>query len=233
VTGGIASEALAITLRDLDIPFEMFFLDLWGINQEAFHSWEPNLRKLTGKTVTEISISRGEFYDSIPDFFSTYGIGNPTCIALAHLYRQIPRDSFIVSGGGNPSLRAPSTDMTQPSLAYSPAVAFPYLWATHEGRQGEYSFFSSQAELVAAGLGHRIFTKAPYPEFREIFYTEFQEIARRVATTNWDTPVARRERQLIRSWILRQKPFRFPALDFWQPESLTEFSLEELFAPRT
>jgi hypothetical protein len=57
-TGGIDSELIARALHLLGIPFELYFLDIWGLNLERFRENSARFLSEIGKTVRIVRLEQ-------------------------------------------------------------------------------------------------------------------------------------------------------------------------------
>lgn len=228
-TGGIDSELIALTLAELGIPFDLYFLDIWGLNREAFAEWSaPFLRKI-GKTVQTVRLERSTFYEEHSlQAFSDLGCELPTYLCLTYLFRQIPSNQFLMVGDGDLNRSGslysaigrehPRAENERGLvLPFSVASVAYHLWARKYKRAGEFYFFRSTPELIAAAITDPAF-QVVYPQSstREVIYSAFPEIERRPKTTNWDSAAASRENSWIRNWI-QQQAGQFSENGQWSP----------------
>jgi radical SAM superfamily enzyme YgiQ (UPF0313 family) len=242
-SGGIDSELLAITLDELGIPYELFFLDLWGVNRKEFEANSADFLARTDKKVNLIQADKYDFYNRhVPQSMRDYAIEYPTYMALTYLFEKIPDSYYIVCGDGdlhrepgrffNIKEKYPWTRRSQER-----AVAFPtsailfYLWSSKNQRPGNYSFFSSTPELLAATIGHPLFeNNFPESSTREMIYHEFPEIKPRQKTSNWEGPEGVGENKRIRKWASNLAK-KISYLEIWKPHSYTAVAMTNLFRP--
>lgn len=214
-TGGIDSELIARALAALGIPFELYFLDIWGLNLERFRQDSAGFLAELGKSARIVRLEKAEFYEnfSLP-YFRRFACDQPTFLALCYLFDRIPKNEFIVAGDGDlhreGELFAKIAAVGRPGermIPFAYSSVFFYLWQERAARRGEFYFFSSTPELLAAAFQHPLY-RAEFPRFctREMIYAEFPEVARRQKTSNWDSEPARRENKWIRNWLYSQSP---------------------------
>lgn len=239
-SGGTDSELIARQLFGLGIPFELYFLDIWGINREVFTAFAPVVRSLTGKKVREVRLEKIPFYEGHSlEAFRRFGCELPTPLALSYLFTQIPKDQFIVVGDGDLNragglFRLIAEKHAAPAgraLPTSVASVFYYLWAEAHEREGEFYFFSSTPELVASVLQSPHF-QCDYPlsQTSALIRHHFPEIQPRAKTTNWDGG-AYQENQWIRTW-LENHAKKWPEFSFWEKSVGTILRPEEIFKSR-
>lgn len=237
-SGGVDSEIIAIGLKQAGIPFETYFLDIWGANRKAFLAQKESMQRLKISPI-EIELNKLYFYDHHSlKVFRSFGIDNPTYLALAYLFEKIPAGQFIVTGDGDlnrsgaafarlAEVRAATGD-TGFALPISAANIFYYLWAEKHARTGEFSFFSSTPGLVASMLEHPLFrAECPTGSTSKVLYHSFPEVRARPKTTNWDEG-AYRENVWIREWLERHRK-TWPEFDFWRSGIFSTMRGEELF----
>lgn len=239
-TAGLDSELIARSLAALAIPFELYFLDIWGINRPHFDHWSPALLKELGKEARIIKLSREHFYtEQIAKAFPLMGCEYPTYLALTYLFEQIPEDQFIVVGDGDLDRSAklyreigkrisPSIPLGNHLPFSSSRVAY-LLWARHHKRDGEFYFFGSTPELMASVAGSRDFElNFPHSSTRNMILRAFPEIADRPKTSNWDSEIAARENAWARARVKRLAK-DMDRLHFWQGGIGTVADLDRIF----
>lgn len=243
LSGGVDSEIIALALRQRGIPFELYFLDNWGLNRDTYTSWVKPLENKLGKKAHVVGLGREYFLeDYSKEVFSKLGFEYPTYLAMTYLFSRIPHDQYIVVGDGDLdragdlysylgqklSLKSGQQGLQIPFSSASVAYA---LWAEMNKRPGEYYFFSSTPELIAATVTDpRYLARYPYSETKEVIYGEFPEIGRRRKTTNWDGILAQKENWTIRH-MLRRHAIKKLQWDFWQPAMGTVVQIDRLFYP--
>jgi hypothetical protein len=243
-TGGVDSELIARLLHRLGLPFEMYFLDIWGLNSAAFLHWSKPFEQEIGKKVRIVKLAKPYFYEEHSlRMFEELGCEYPSYLALTYLFEKIPGDEFIVVGDGDLNRTGGIFDFiaeshpkeregkTIPLPFASSSVAF-WLWARKRQRKGDFYFFSSTPELIASTMEHPAFQFGyPHSETREVIYDSFPEIARRPKTTNWDGK-AYRENKWVRTWLSRHAQ-KTPSLSFWKKGAGTIVDLDSLFLRKT
>jgi organic radical activating enzyme len=214
-TGGLDSEVIALTLEEYGIPFELYFLDIWGINPTKFR-----------RNVHIVHLKRDFFLEvHAPENFQRFGVEFPTYLALTYLFEMIPQDQFIVVGDGDfdRSGRIFKEDnlnsRNEPaSLKITSAGVLYYLWSIETRRLGEFYFYSSTPELIQAVLGHPLYIGGESGfrrSTRELIYREFPEIQFIEKSTNWDGG-GYHENIFIRNWLGRQANI-FRGFENWRP----------------
>jgi hypothetical protein len=239
-TGGIDSELIARSLASLSIPFELYFLDIWGLNRSHFDQWSPHLLKELGKEAHVVSLSKERFYtEQVSKVFPVMGCEYPTYISLAYLFEQIPQDQFIVVGDGDLdrsaklygeiAKRFPQYTGRKSALPFSASRVAYLLWAKHHRREGEFYFFGSTPELMAAAFSDPSFECFyPHSSTRKMILRHFPEIADRAKTTNWDSAAAVRENAWARARVKRLVK-DMPGMHFWQGGIGTVADLDRIF----
>jgi hypothetical protein len=227
-TGGMDSVLLAWTLRRLGIPFELYFLDIWGLNEADFRERAvPGARALAAD-LYRVSLDRAYFYEELSlNTFFRFGLEQPTYLALTHLFDKIPKDRFILVGDGDlhrdgglyASIAKNFGEPPRPGLflPYSSTAVFYYLWANKHKRSGEFYFYSCTPGLVASMLRHPKFHyQFPFSSTRGVVAEESPEILVGSKSTNWDSPQAEKENKWIRAWIQRHAKEK-SATRNWRP----------------
>lgn len=241
-SGGLDSELIATCLHILGIPFELYFLDLWGINREAFENNSRDFLRGIGKAAHVAELGKDFFYDeySLP-LFQELGCEYPTYLALTWLFGRIPESQFIVVGDGDLNREGAlfaelGRKHPVPSGAqghYAPfataAVAY-YLWAGRHRRAGEFYFFSSTPGLIASMITDPLFESSfPMSRTRRVIHHHFPELKERPKTTNWDGD-AYLENRRIRHWLERNAR-KLPDFRFWRRGAGTVARLDDIFLP--
>jgi hypothetical protein len=240
IGGGIFSEALAETLEILGIPFQMFFLTNWGLNQESYRDYILPIEKRLKRTVNVVQLDRLEFAKTFKDTFQEFGTEYPNCLILAKLFSLLSKEYFLVMADGHfnreGTLYAKMAETlpkkhlaNRKSSPFSTSSVFYYLLAKKHHAQGEFYFFRSTPELVAATILHPGFScNYPITNMRELLYSEFPNINRRAKSSNWDS-----ERGKIENLEIRKSIFRLAEknedLKFWKSSNGTLVDLEEIF----
>ncbi len=226
-TGGLDSQLIAVNLLRLGIPFELFFLNIWGLNQSDYQNRALPFAKKHNLKLHEIHLDRDFFYEehSLKQF-RLFGVEQPTYLAMSYLFSQVPKDHFIVVGDGDFQRSGPlfqaiaareSATMHAFQLPFSCTSVYYYLWAHRNSRMGEYYFFSSTPELISATLNHPAYEyRYPFAETRGIIHHEFPKLPQIEKSTNWDTHLANKENRWIRNW-LRTSVIEDGELEGWQP----------------
>lgn len=240
LSGGTDSEVIAITLKKLGIPFEMYFLDNWSINRETYTKWVAPFAKQMNQTVHVVGLGREYFLEEhARKSFKQHGCEFPTYLAMTYLFERIPGDQFIVTGDGDLDRKGELFEYIgnkYPAPSNEDGIYLPFatssiayrVWAELNQRPGEYYFFSSTPELLASILTNPEFKiKYPFSDAKEMIYSSFPEMVRRPKTTNWDHAVAKREN----TWIRRSlRKFAFhQGFDFWKPALGTKVKVDSIF----
>lgn len=238
-SGGVDSEVIAYNLKRMGIPFEMYFLDIFGVNAKIYEDYvKPFSRKL-GKEVHVVHMSGDYFHGEYAQkVFNEFGFESPTYLAMTYLFEQLPAHQFIVTGDGDLDrvgdlYRYIGAQNPVPHgtpgvhIAYSSSSVLYHLWAQKNQRAGEY-FFYTAPKLIAATLTDRQFqTKYPLSFTKNLIHTAFPEIPMRPKTTNWDDKGAAKHNAFLRR-TLRQHATR--SFDFsWQRLSGTAVQIDKIF----
>lgn len=202
-SGGESSEIIAVAMRELGIPFELYYLDNWLLNQANRKNFAEPFAKKMGVPLNVISISE-QFFDQeiLRSDFAESGLDHPTPILMKYLFSVIPSTHFIVTGSGNlersgrkneiiGSSHKPEPSFKDFSWTFSSSHVAYYDWATKNNRPGEYYFFQSSPGLLLSVMESQMI-KREYPQvdIRGLIYSQFPEITPRAKSTNWDSPIA-------------------------------------------
>jgi hypothetical protein len=241
VSGGLDSEVLVRTIHQLGLPYEMYFLDNWGRNRDTFQQWVKPLAQELNRKVQVVSLDRSYFYDQYaPQVFGELSCDAPTSLMMTYLFKSIPQDQYIVTGSGGLDR---SGDLYE-FLADKHPVAKDYhgipipvstssvaydIWAKTAKREGEWYFFHSTPELIAATLLHPG-VKIAYPlvQTNAMITATFPEVATRAKTTNWDSPLAKIENSELRLKLAHHSA-NFEHQKNWFPAIGTVCQYDRLF----
>lgn len=235
VSGGVGAEILGLVMDQLDIPYDCFFLDIYGVNEEAKKRVYGKDSYFRDKLIQEIRLERRTLFGDFGlEHFQKFGVLFPDQIVLSYLYKNIPKDYFILVGGGSmdrqgkffesiPTNSVASnhdslisgtspTSQLNPQTQISPRrIAFPissvgsYLWAAQERRQGEFQFYLSRAELILSQLADSRFQWGyPLTNWRPILKEEFPELVVGPKVSNWQGSKGVQENYLLRAWLRLQ-----------------------------
>lgn len=225
--GGVDSEVLAHAMRQMGIPFEMYFLDFWGHNKAMLDNWaRPGASRL-GKELHVVSLEKGEFLERAYQDFAITGCESPTYLGMAHLFDRIPSSQFIVTGDGDLHRHGPlysHLGRKYPLNEAAPGTAVSFstssvahdLWAQAKGRKGEFYFFRSTPGLVAAALTSPEF-KAGYPfsNPKGMVHASFPEVRPRHKTKNWKGAMGILSNRSLRRRI-EKRAARTEGQQFWR-----------------
>lgn len=235
-SGGAYSEAIARSLEQENIPYEAFFLDIYGQNTHSADPWLSAFEHRTGKSVRRIRLSREHFlHHHAPNNLAELGCDQPTALALTYLFEKIPADMFIVAGGGNLTRKgalvekiAHQTPASGPSIPTPYSQIVHYVWSQRYAREGEYYFYSSTPGLLAATLRDPNFSwQAPFSDATDVLHAHFPEVERRARSTNWDTIPAEQENIFVRRW-LEGMARDWQGMEFWEPSLGAMLNVEPL-----
>lgn len=241
LSGGVDSEIIAVTLKQLSIPFEFYFLDNWGLNAQTYNHWVRPFAERMGKKTHVVRLDRSYFLEEYARMsFLELGCEYPTYLAMTYLFSQIPADQFIVVGDGDvervgdlfsfigknhpvePAQLGTHLPFASSSVAYR-------LWAEGRGRAGSYYFFSQTPELIASTLTDpKFMPHYPIGHTKNVIHAAFPEIQVRDKTTNWDGAAAQQENSLVRQTI-RNFAKSQPELEFWKPATGTAVNVHNIF----
>lgn len=220
--GGLHSEALARTLKILNIPFSLYFLDLWGLNAAGFEAGVAPLADELGVTATRVSLPRSALRVEAVEDFQAFGLEYPLYLALWQLFRRIPKEEFILTGDGHFDQHGPlflgmGWAKDEHSVPIAASRVAHYLWARQERRPGEYYFYSSTPELIAATFTHpRFRIEAPCSHSRQIVAEEILGRPARKKENVWaGSP---EENLYVRKW-LQYRAHTDLGMHFWEMSS--------------
>lgn len=239
-SGGESSEVIAIALKQLGIPFELYFLDAWLFNQHQRKAFAEPFAKQMGVPLHVVSISENFFeFEFLPKDFLEYGLDHPTPMLLRYLYSAIPSTHFIVTGSGNLErsgkknekigrIHSPDESMKRLSWTFSPSNVTFYDWAEKNQRPGEYYFYQSSPGLLLSVLESPLINhNFPEVNLKGLIYSSFPEIQPRSKSTNWDTAEGAERLHELREHIIAFA--KKNGLSFWHLSSGCTANLAGLY----
>lgn len=236
VSGGVGSEILGLALDQLSIPYDCFFLDIFGINSDAKKQLVRERSYFSGKKIHEIRLDRNFLFGEYGlEHFQKFGICFPDQIALSYLYEKIPYEYFIVSGSGSLDRNGKffesltSSEVVPMSVVFNLSSISPYLWACENARIGEFQFFASQPELMLSQvLDSRFYWKFPFNDWRTMVKEQFPELSVEPKVSNWQGPLGIQENYLFRSWLKLQSRHLIEVANA-NFEDYSTFSFQDVF----
>lgn len=228
-SGGYDSEIVAVGLRERGVPFELYFLDFWGMNSETLKNLAAPAADRLGKKLNVVSIDKPIFDQFANERFLEFGCEGPTYLGLMYLMEQIPANRYIVVGDGDLDRRGSLIDKIGSMHSLSMAMTnrqmtVPFTWHSfvledwkhRRQKDGEMYFFRSTPELLASVVNDSRFSvNFPYADTRNLLRMSFPEVSTRQKTTNWDTIRAEAENRYIRVELARLARST-PEFAFWR-----------------
>jgi hypothetical protein len=242
LSGGVDSEAIAWELKRQKANFELFFLSNWLLNEPVFENYVQPLAETLEVPLHKVILDRDYFLQEYaPRCFQRYFCHYPTYIALTYLFSQIPGDFYIVVGEGDLDKKGkcysmlttnPSTNLPdQSSGSFIPIMLseiFYRLWAQEQRRTGEFYFYSSTPELMAAMWQHPLFEKRfPYYSTKNVLMSLDYKMKVRKKSTNWENNAKLERANLVR--ILHSQSAKDPRFKYWHRAVGAFFNIESLF----
>lgn len=233
------SDLIAMELRNRGIPFELYFLNLWGLNSSQLNSTRSKALRL-GKELRVFEVAAIPFFKHAKRQFLSFGCESPTPLALAYLFEQIPSEYFIVAGEGGVDrsgglfshIGAENPLPKNEKGAYLPfslGNIFYYLWAIKNGRPGEYYFFDSTPELVGSVLSDPLLNwNYPFCDCSKVILNAFPELDLSPVEKNWHSVEAQNQNKEIRS-ALRRLAIGTDGFQFWHKLIGTSARVSDIF----
>jgi hypothetical protein len=226
--GGESSEVIAHAMKELGIPFDLYFLDTWMLNSAIRKEFVEPLAKKLDVALHTVSVSES-FFDSefVPKDFAEFGADHPNTMLMRYLFSIIPSTHFIVTGAGNLERSGPRTkkiaeegtidaNIKEFGWTFSSSHVAYYDWANKTNRPGEYYFFHSSPGLLLSALeSPQIQRDFPKVCLKGMIYSSFPEISPRGKSTNWEAPEGQVRLNNLRAYIrgISKKQNQ----DFWKP----------------
>lgn len=184
---GSDSEIIAVETHSLGIPFELYFLDIWG-NNAIERSIAEEVARSLGKTLTVITLEKNYAWTTlIPSSFKRLQAAKPTYLVLPYLMRQIPSTFFIVGGEGDVEKNAIGYSFDSATEVPISTTEVFYRQVAIENRiDCNMYFFSSTPELIMSFLRHPLLTRGPdIMDNRDIKAAVWPLLKFTAKTNNW------------------------------------------------
>jgi len=190
---GKDSEIIAIQCKKLGIDFELYFLNIVGINEYMLTN--ANLVALTlGSHLNVISLTLADAMSYSESSYELSKVLKPTYLVVPYMFDKIPFDQHIIIGEGDLNKGGKSYELL---IHPDPGVGIPILnteiaYLLHGrklDRDGDYYFHSSSLELIKTVWHHPLLLKN-YPNFsnQKIIDSEWgSNLIFKSKTTNWDS----------------------------------------------
>jgi hypothetical protein len=239
-SGGENSEIIAITLKEMGIPFDLYFLDVWHSDVARKTLAEPFAKKI-GAPLRVVGLLEENFItEHLVKTSKEYGSDNLNFSLMTYLFNAIPDTHFIVTGSGHLERSGPAMEKigeknhipNGTDSYYRPFsmnhVLF-YTWAEKNKRVGEFYFFQSSPELLISVFQNPVvYSQYPIYSQKALIYSSFPEISPRAKTTNWDGPVGETIAKSARTKIQKyMETFGFDS--YWQPNVGCAVNLAGIF----
>jgi asparagine synthetase B (glutamine-hydrolysing) len=194
-SGGIDSEIIAAALNHAGIPFELYFVNFWGLNLNYSLEHAKWFSKKVGKSLRVVDIDKANFFSNhLENTFMQTGCAQPTYLVLSMALSQLPTTEFIVTGEGGFDkqsmgyIKAPQVTSTDSiSIPVKSGEIFYRIWAQKNKRAGQYYFYNSTPEILNSVLYHpKMNLTYPFYDTTEALRSAFTNIKPRLKTTNWE-----------------------------------------------
>jgi hypothetical protein len=197
--GGESSEVIALALKEIGIPFDLYFADTWRLNIRSRITHAEPFAKKIGVPLRVIGIDKDTFeLEELKKNTITYGADNPNFSIMTNLFNAIPDTHFIVTGSGHLERSGAfyaEIGKANPIPEGAESYYRPFLtrhinfyqWAQKNNRVGEFYFFQSSQELIASVIQDPIVHRNyPFYSHNQLIYSSFPEITPRAKSTNWE-----------------------------------------------
>ena len=201
---GADSEIIARAAAGLNIPFELYFLDIWNINAEALKKSQL-LSKELRVPLNVITITKEEAFDSILEKnYKILQAEKPTYLCLPYLLEKIPSNTYIIGGEGDPQKSGPDYEIlanpngTYDGIPISITEVYYRQWALTNRRACEMYFYASSPLLLKSYFYHPLMVKQNKRiDTRLLVDTLWPNLIFNYKTTNWEDSIeANREIRL-------------------------------------
>jgi hypothetical protein len=190
---GADSEIIAREAKSLGVPFELWFLDMWGINTKA-RSKAQQLATDLAVHLNVVTLTKDEAYGSvIIENHKMLQAEKPTYLCLPFLFSHIPTSDLIVGGEGDPQKSGPEYERfvnasgNYDGLPISATEVFYRQWAMANNRNCEMYFYSSTPLLTKSYYEHPLLIKANKRiDTRHLVDTLWPNLIFNYKTTNWE-----------------------------------------------
>lgn len=208
---GIDSEIVAREAVSLGLKPELYFLDIWGINNYILYTARELASEL-GLNLNVVSMTRDEAYNEAEVSYQLYRYNKPTYMVLPYLLDKLPDDQWPVVCEGDLTkdnylynfylTEFPKKITPTPGLMVTNTEIGYWLWAIKNNRPGDYYFHSSTTELITSCWNDSDMNKEfPGTNNRSVIdkFWDLSALKFKEKTTNWD--VYHKENKLIRKHI--------------------------------
>lgn len=191
--GGADSEIIAREAAAINIPFEIYFLNLWDTNAKSMEK-VVMLGNELGVKVNIVYLSKEDAYNNVlPNNYMSLQAEKPTYMCLPYLFSKIPETMYIVGGEGDPQKSGkdyePYTDEDgrYPGLPISATEVFYRQWALENQRASEMYFYASTQELIKSYYYHPLLKNSDMCiNTRELVDAVWPTLIFSYKTTNWE-----------------------------------------------
>lgn len=183
---GSDSEIIAREAHRLALPFELYFLNIWG-NNTVEQGVAAEIAKEFGKTLNVVHLDKDTAFASvIPANFAKLGAAKPTYLVLPYLFQRIPATMFIVCGEGDPDKNHSAYKFGPNEIPIGTTEIFYRQWALENNRDGEFYFYASTPELVVSYTKHPLISRSENViSTTSVKYMTWPELKYRNRTNNW------------------------------------------------
>lgn len=189
---GADSEIIAREAKGIGIPFEIYFLDIWNVNQEARKNVEQ-LSKQLSVPLNILSIGPHDLLVEVEKNLHILQAEKPTYLCLPYLLYQIPKDSVIVGGEGDPQKEGPDYEMLAdadqkfPGIPISITEVYFKQWAKLNNRKCEMNFYSYTPELLMCYWNHPLLQNSnKVISTKSVIQSTWGNLLFQYKTTNWE-----------------------------------------------
>lgn len=212
---GIDSEIVAREAVAQGLTPELYFLDIWGINNYMLNSVQELAKELS-LNLNVVSITKDEAYFEAEESYKNFRYNKPTYMILTYLLGKIPEDQWPVVCEGDLTkdtflynfylTKFPRTENSNNGVMITNTEIGYWLWGIKNNKPGDYYFHSSTPELITSCWNDELMNKEfPGTSNRAVINklwdtSKFKFVSK---TTNWD--VHHDENKLLRKHI--QKKF--------------------------
>lgn len=193
---GADSEIIAREAKSLDIPFELYFLDIWNINSRAC-IMAQQLSKELNVRLNVVHLSREEAFDYVLEKnYRMLQAEKPTYLCLPYLLEKIPFNTYIIGGEGDPQKSGPdyeplaNKDGSYNGIPISITEVYYRQWALINHRACEMYFYASSPLLLKSYFYHPLLEKKDSQiNTRSLVNTLWPELIFSYKTTNWEDSI--------------------------------------------
>ena len=190
---GADSEVIARESKEIGIPFELYFMDFWGINGHLL-KMAGDLAKELNVQLNVVHLSKEEAYERVlVENFKELQAEKPSYLCMPYLFENIPFHNYIIGGEGEPMKGGPEyfpladENGLFDGLPISITEVQFRQWALVNNRACEMYFYAASPLLLKSYFYHPLLVKQNKSiSTRKLINTIWPNLIFKEKTANWD-----------------------------------------------